>query len=386
MDHNALQQYFLERLYLDRSEYFDQFDTDKAEFYLFIDPQGKLEQVALIRPFEHLETGQVIHLLRGSGDWKKTSEGMRIGMKMNLSRYARPGLMEMRLALQFFPITGEERKVMEKYVYKEINIEYDQALYEQYEVLFGAKLAKLTVPYLTENLDPKDNPQLLTVLVEKGTQQGEYGWLAIDRYENGQFHCRISRPPQYISGYAVGDPVVVPEDKILDWIMVHKGRALGEFTNVTQRNLTMEKNIRKLDNLLPPLAIVRASAEVEREMRRLVNEPDEQAQYEGDTKELQQYFLSNMVKRSNTYEWLLANFVPGGIHVPLSIKSSMYFSFVVKANGNIQNPRAVYGGMSFHQQDLLRALKNMGPWTPAKKNGQPVESLVVIDLKDLGQE
>ncbi len=63
------------------------------------------------------------------------------------------------------------------------------------------------------------------------------------------------------------------------------------------------------------------------------------------------------------------------------IQGTIYITFIVSKEGNIENVKILRGVHPFLDYEAYRAIKNMGKWKPATKDGKAVESKYNMPIK-----
>ncbi len=79
----------------------------------------------------------------------------------------------------------------------------------------------------------------------------------------------------------------------------------------------------------------------------------------------------------------LINFIKGNLkfpHVDGPISGKVFVQFIVNTDGSITDLKVLKGLCEQCDKNALEALSKMPKWTPAKKDGKPVKSRVIIPV------
>ncbi|MCH8905425.1 MAG: hypothetical protein IIA45_16110, partial [Bacteroidetes bacterium] len=124
---------------------------------------------------------------------------------------------------------------------------------------------------------------------------------------------------------------------------------------------------------------VQASMAADRNVLRSTKPIDSPARYSEDISELHKFLLDNLNKVSEPKTYHSFGYRETYIQ-NITSKSTIYISFVVLSNGNIQNPKVIIGGHAVHQRNILDSIRFASRWIPAQSGGKNVDSLVIIEL------
>lgn len=100
---------------------------------------------------------------------------------------------------------------------------------------------------------------------------------------------------------------------------------------------------------------------------KLVEFPDEQAEFPGGTSEFNRYILTNLKVSDSVL-----------LEGPFS---KIYARFVVEIDGSITNVEILRGVHPEIDREVKRVLRTMPRWTPAKQQGKAVRSKYVVPIR-----
>ena len=109
--------------------------------------------------------------------------------------------------------------------------------------------ARQTVPAVVKRLTAlQDAGVYVSVKVPVAAQgQVEHIWLGNLTYSDGAFHGTLDNQPVSLAGWAEGDPISVPAERISDWIVVLNNRLYGGYTIHVHRAAMSPEEQRRFD-------------------------------------------------------------------------------------------------------------------------------------------
>ena len=121
------------------------------------------------------------------------------------------------------------------------------------EMAQAFKLAKENISILDENIGKENVRTSIKVEFPYG-EDSEYCWVSEITKDGENYIGRLSNEPVNNIGYKIGDEITTKKDKIVDWIVMSDGPALGNYTlralfkNMSKEDIQKAKRVMKWED------------------------------------------------------------------------------------------------------------------------------------------